>query len=249
MSGVLGIATYNKCAYAALHGYSCVADKAAVEHQEGRPAALQRHAVWGKINTVQAHLPAADWLVWMDLDVVVTNWAASISRIVNRVSSRTDLIMFQPTGDSMINAGLFLVRAGEWSSWFFDAVQARTDLYLTWPYEQQAMFETAADPTSRGHVETVRDDHVAGTLCGFSEDPPCRWRRGDWTLHFAPPRCPRAAVMESAHRALGSFPDPFAPVLVTGASANHGDVALHLLDDMWQHNPAMRVIFWDLGLT
>ena len=39
------------------------------------------------------------------------------------------------------------------------------------------------------------------------------------------------------------------PVVVTAASENHGDLAFFLLDNLNLHNPAIRVVFYDMGLS
>ena len=244
MAGILGIATYNKCAYAALHGYQCIADAGAVERPGG---GRSRHPVWGKINVMQAHLEKADWLLWMDLDIVIANWNVSALSLASSSPPDTELLLAQPAGDPTINAGMFFARRSHWTSEFFSAVQAREDLYNIWPYEQMAMWQEATRESARGRA-AIEDDARFNTLCGYSNGD-CHWKPGMWVKHYAPPSCPREQVVTDAVAAIMELPDPLAPVAVTDASSSTYAVALYLLDSTALRNPRLLVVVWDMGLT
>lgn len=243
MEGTLPLSTYSKRAYAHSRGYTFAAD---AEAMEDKPRI--RYTVWGKMNIVQKHLPrSGGWLVWMDLDVVVMNWRTRVEDIIARYPHSAEIIVGQPTGDPTFNTGIYIVRKSEWTASFFEQVQKRSDLYNVWPYEQQAMWETA-----QKHIGTKifieKDDQVMGSLCGYG-DGSCRWKAGNWTLHMAPPLCPRELVMEAAYQSMLALPDPYAPILVTPATPSEVRMLLRMLDTVQQTNPGLRVLVYDMGLS
>ncbi|KAI9257771.1 galactosyl transferase GMA12/MNN10 family-domain-containing protein [Helicostylum pulchrum] len=194
------LAADNKRQYALAHNYAFVARSAEFAHQALRDE--KRRPVWGKIDVVQKVLPKYDWIFWMDMDAVVLNPDQTVQTLLDEFrdnfpegprafESQIDLVISKPTKDKMINAGVFFMRNTEWSQKFLNAVQEAKEWYNKSPsYEQGAMWELLQQPGFKEHVLLLEDDdHTFNTFPKF-------YTPGDFIVHFAPDKCPNAAVLE-----------------------------------------------------
>ncbi|KAL1919364.1 uncharacterized protein VTP21DRAFT_2057 [Calcarisporiella thermophila] len=192
-----GVAADNKRQYAKLHDYAFVARSKEFEQQSRK----QRKTVWGKLDAVEKVLPRFDWLFWLDMDAVIFNSTISVESLLKKFEETTPdfdqkhLIVARPRGDSMINAGVFLMRNSEWSRGFLRAVQARKDEYNAKFFEQKAMWLEMNKPEwERGALVLDKDDHTFNTF-------PNRYDEGDFIVHYAPDKCPASEVIKGVNEA------------------------------------------------
>lgn len=238
MQGSLGLSNYNKRVYAELNGYDFVPHRPV----EG---AAHLDISWMKIDAIAERLNRHRWVVWMDLDVVVANFSARVEDIILLQPPSAHFIVAHPPGDEMLNAGMFFIRGSAWSRGFIARLRAHTDTFTVGYLEQEAIRrEVRGDP----HAVVLQGDTLFNSLCGDNDChlPPT----GGFTMHFAPPRCPLKLVLASALDAVFAAPAPFAPLIVSGASAGISDAAvLQLLDSVHLAHPKQRVLFFDFGLS
>lgn len=193
------LAADNKRDYALKHNYAFVARSGEFAQQELR--AEKRRPVWGKIDVVQKVLPKYDWIFWMDMDAVVMNPEQTVQTLLDhfrntypegaRSFEKTiDLVISKPAKDKMINAGVFFMRNTEWAQKFLNTLQESKKWYNQGPsYEQGAMWELIQEPGFKEHVLLLEnDDHTFNTF-------PKLYVPGDFIVHFAPDKCPNAAVL------------------------------------------------------
>ncbi|OZJ02100.1 hypothetical protein BZG36_05212 [Bifiguratus adelaidae] len=185
----------NKRQYALQHGYSFIARSQEFAQQSS--SAVTRKTVWGKINALEKALPKYDWLFWLDMDAVIMNPNIAIEDLLAKFQKMVDnfsdihLIVAQPTGDKMINAGVLLIRNSAVSAAFLRTVNTAEAYFMDSPaYEQKAMWEILQQPKWRKHVLVLDgDNHTFNTF-------PKRYNWGDFVVHYAPDKCPADAVMK-----------------------------------------------------
>ncbi|CAB4435037.1 unnamed protein product [Rhizophagus irregularis] len=187
----------NKREYAERHGYAFVARSTEYDQQYYR----KRKPVWGKVDAVEKVLAYYEWLIWLDMDAFFANRSFSIEQLLEKCEKRAggkkefekiNFIVARPTGDNMINAGVFLIRNSDWARDFLrNGVQSRYDRANTGMREQQAMRDAIQLPNWKPNVLYLnRDDHTINTF-------PDRYIRGDFIVHYAPELgCPADPVLK-----------------------------------------------------
>ncbi|CAG8506874.1 3195_t:CDS:2 [Paraglomus occultum] len=200
------ISADNKRLYAKKHGYSFV-PRSLEFAQQGY---TDRKTVWGKIDAVEKVLPLYDWLFWLDMDAVIFNFSTSIESLLEKFEKqlgkrefkKKHLIVAKPMGDSMINAGVFLLRNSEWSKKFIREVQMFKSQYRGKFYEQAAMWKVMITPEwEEGVLLLDDDDHTFNTF-------PSRYEPGDFVVHYAPQGCPGKLVIRACEQAIKMDKDP-----------------------------------------
>ncbi|KAL1925559.1 uncharacterized protein VTP21DRAFT_442 [Calcarisporiella thermophila] len=191
------IAADNKRKYAKKHGYAFVARSKEFAEQ----IFLKRKTVWGKVDAVEKVLVNYDWMLWLDMDAVIFNPTVTVEGLLEKFKDMTDnldnkhLIVAKPRGDSMINAGVFLIRNSEWSRKYLRAVQEQTTDYFGKFYEQHAMWVVMQqDEWKEGALLLDGDDHTFNTF-------PNRYKPGDFVVHYAPDACPAKQVIDGVQMA------------------------------------------------
>ncbi|KAG0167756.1 hypothetical protein DFQ28_005717 [Apophysomyces sp. BC1034] len=198
------MAAMNKRDYALRHGYSFVARSAEFAQQAIRK---DRKTVWGKIDVIEKVLPKYEWILWMDMDAVILNQDRTLEALFEELQERypdgkeafdrdVDLIVARPSGDPMINAGVFLMRYSPWSMQFLRDLQGIVEWYNKGSsYEQGAMWDLLRKPENLKRTFLLdKDNHTFNTF-------PSRYKAGDFIVHFAPDKCPNDATLSGLRAA------------------------------------------------
>eukprot|EP00736_Rhodelphis_marinus_P004049 Rmarinus@m.27828 len=181
----------NKLRYAIKHGYAFASEEDPFIAQD-----VPRHYTWGKFDVALRHLPHCDWLVWVDMDAVVTNMQTTVEDILLRagVTDRIHAVFAQPPSDDGLNAGVFFLRNTAWSFRFLEKLQTLTTFFGR--YDQDAIRWLIQQSSEwSDHVLIVSQASLFNSLCGF-ESGQCLWEPGDFIVHFAPPACPAVAIRQ-----------------------------------------------------
>lgn len=116
----------------------------------GRPAA------WGKLKLVRALLQEYQVVGWIDSDALVVDFEYDIGEVLEEDK---DFYLVEQEGgtlrDRVVNSGVFLARATDWTERFFDEVWAQRDLISHRLWENAAImrllgYEIDASPIVRG---------------------------------------------------------------------------------------------------
>ncbi|CAG8540647.1 21739_t:CDS:2 [Dentiscutata erythropus] len=96
----------------------------------------------------------------------------------------------RPKKDTMLNAGVFLIRNSNWSFEFLKRVQTIKDMHNDKKTEQASMWKLLKKhPTLRDHTLLLRDDHIFNTF-------PDVWQKADFVLHYASDTCPAKFMLD-----------------------------------------------------
>jgi hypothetical protein len=129
----LEVSMRNKQQYAALHGYSVIDASDMID--PSRPVA------WSKLTAIKHHLSTYDYVVWMDLDVLVMDMEMKLEWIMfgKQGAANWDILMSQDWNGP--NTGVFIVKSSDWSRWFLQHLWEQEHLsnapYI-FEYEQRA---------------------------------------------------------------------------------------------------------------
>lgn len=150
------LASSNRREYAAMHGYQYVEATSKGYEGPGRVLAVsdprlrlgsdwdKPNSYWCKlhlIRSVAAHMPEVRYVLWMDADIVLTNFAVSMDFLLAQNKSMV------VSGDhGGVNTGLFLMRLDARSLRNLDRVFKVDPRPGMWPGEQGAMYITSMDP-------------------------------------------------------------------------------------------------------
>ena len=193
----------NKAAYCCRHGYSWLPQTA------GFVAA--RPIAWSKIYFLRQLLPQYDWLMWSDVDSLITNPAIALEHLVDQPA---DLLI---TRDHIgVNSGSFLLRNTAWSRSFLDALwdlpsqpeyQSAYSLSSDRMWENRAFMLQLRHPDSRRHARIIpqrqlNSYHPALTPAG----PASAHRPGDFVLHLPGMDNPTRLQILSAYARDGASP-------------------------------------------
>jgi hypothetical protein len=111
----------NKRAYCARHGYTFISQWESLVQGN-------RTAHWNKVALILRHLAQYDWVVWMDADVLITNFAVKLEKFTQNTTN--DLLVSRSpiSTDGRIvpalNSGVLFVRNTPWAQSFFQTVWA-----------------------------------------------------------------------------------------------------------------------------
>ena len=223
MDRYASIASDNHQEYAYFHGYHYSAFRGRISGERfsdpEHPERLYRDGLyWQKIAAVQDRLrarqPGGDgalcrWVMWVDADVIFTNFERPIEHLVapwetsdvNFRGEPKDVVLPREHSDTIINAGVFLVKNTPGGNHFIDSVADRYEAYKKRKLpEQEAIqdyaFNSDLETPGRCIYERVADkqrDNVAVVpqrqFNSFYQ-PDTRggkvyWEKCDFVAHFA----------------------------------------------------------------
>ncbi|CAG8829120.1 5240_t:CDS:2, partial [Gigaspora margarita] len=182
--------TENKRRYAKKHGYSFVARSEEYTQQRFK----KRKDVWGKIDVIEKVLPHYDWVFWMDMDAVIANHDITIEQLFENFEkmigkekfNEISFVIARPKYDSMVSAGVFLIKNSEWSRKFLRETQKQRRYYNYGLREQLAMA-----------VLMRREEYKNGVNDRTFNTYPDRYIPGDFVVHWAPDyKCPAENVLD-----------------------------------------------------
>lgn len=171
----------NKAAYCQQHGYAW--------HPCTTGFVPDRPVAWSKIHFLREILPAYDWVMWSDVDSLITNPAIRLETLTDHPA---DLLI---TRDHIgVNSGSFLLRNCAWSRQFLDelwTLPSRVEFTQTYGLWSDRMWENRAFLLLMLHAETRRHTHFLPqrTLNSYhpefaSAGPDSRHQPGDFVLHL-----------------------------------------------------------------
>jgi hypothetical protein len=105
--GLMRASVQNKYQFVFEHKYELIIADDLIDHS--RPSA------WSKFPIMRRYLPNFDFLVWLDADALVSNFAMKIEDFVD---NEHDLWFGEDEND--INSGVFIVRRSSWSMWWLE---------------------------------------------------------------------------------------------------------------------------------
>ncbi|CAG8572144.1 11961_t:CDS:2, partial [Dentiscutata heterogama] len=163
MLDVAYMTSENKRKYAQRHGYAFVSRSLEFQPYQSYNRKLKSR---GRIEAVKKVLPHYEWVLWIDNDAIITNHEISIQGLFNRFyqleiskkkkkhkASKTNANnLSRPKKDTMLNAGVFLIRNSDWSFEFLKRVQTIKDIHNDKKTEQASMWKLLKKyPTLRDH--------------------------------------------------------------------------------------------------
>ncbi|KAF0541492.1 glycosyltransferase Family 34 protein [Gigaspora margarita] len=187
--------TENKRRYAKKHGYSFVARSEEYTQQRFK----KRKDVWGKIDVIEKVLPHYDWVFWMDMDAVIANHDITIEQLFENFEkmigkekfNEISFVIARPKYDSMVSAGVFLIKNSEWSRKFLRETQKQRRYYNYGLREQLAMAVLMRrEEYKNGALYLNEDDRTFNTY-------PDRYIPRGFVVHWAPDyKCPAENVLD-----------------------------------------------------
>ncbi len=183
----------NQRKYAQQHGYGYV--------KYYRTLDPSRPEEWSKIRALSRQLgeSGAEWLLWIDDDIVITNPSITLESFVNRYGRDKDLIIARDAYYKRgvpINNGIFLVRNTPWARNFLNEVWKKG---AEWYYltrgksllEQQTMTDLLYEPYRKKLVYTDKTvvipqremNSFLRTQDGYQDPIEARWQSGDFAAH------------------------------------------------------------------
>jgi hypothetical protein len=147
------------------------------------------------------HLRNYDWVFWTDADSLIMDAGRRLESIISRARGK-DMIVTWETGAAKVNTGQWLVRNSDWSAQTLAAIadpacpNGRPD----W-FEQGAFIDWLdAEPRRWSHVailhpRVMNSTPAAGVYQGVELDC-CRFREGDFIIHFWPLGRQADAILE-----------------------------------------------------
>ncbi|XP_046852155.1 uncharacterized protein LOC124445471 [Xenia sp. Carnegie-2017] len=175
----------NKVSYAKRHNYRYIEDTFGF-HRHGNC-----HRVWNKIHAILKYLPDCKMLMWIDTDAIFVNMEKSLESFMEPYPE-IELIFTWYKKESMLNAGIFLVRGSPLVREFFVNVTAgyawTKNHCIYTRFEQSAINDQLKSGTVDGKYFYERTNAMQN-LCGFGNRE-CLPTKTDFILHLAPPACP-----------------------------------------------------------
>ena len=89
---------------------------------------------WGRIFALQQHLPNYDWILYLDTDVIITNYSVELSQFLN--TSKNIILSRMPNregAETHLSTSAMLIRNCEWTFNFLDKWLLQTH-FNTNPY-------------------------------------------------------------------------------------------------------------------
>lgn len=195
----------NRQAYCKKYGYIAINANNLID--KSRPPA------WSKLLAIEKHLSTGkyDYILYMDMDVVIMNFSISLETFVEASRPEADLIMTEDWGG--LNTGIWFARNSSWTKWFllkaWDQRQlmnkySKDGIPHPFEYEQRAVHFLSQSrvwkerklPKYDGNAsEIARHIHVL-PQCAFNSYSmhPLAWKgsrqvsqyvTGDFLIHFA----------------------------------------------------------------
>jgi hypothetical protein len=177
--------TANKQAYADLHGYDLIVDEEIVD--KNRPTS------WSKLLAMRKYLPEYDFLLYVDIDIVIMNPNRRLEDIVDY--NYDQMLAADANG---MNCGVWMIRNTPWSLWFIDEMWAQDQFVapkawnMLFKYEQRAFHFLYQSPIWRRVIKgdqypkanTVRARTKVLNACVFNSQP-AFYTKGDLLVHLA----------------------------------------------------------------
>jgi mannan polymerase II complex MNN10 subunit len=192
----------NREDYAKRHQYTVVTANELVD--KTRPAA------WSKLRAMDHYLYQFDYLMYIDMDVVIMHHSTPLSVFID-LSPSSDFIMTEDWNG--VNTGIWLAKNTDFAHWFLKTAWNQTQLIpkkskegIPYPfeYEQRAfhfllnteIWQQRRLPHYRGDIEELRKHYFLLPQCAFNSYimHPWYWHgdreksqyvEGDFLVHFA----------------------------------------------------------------
>lgn len=192
----------NREKYSRKYGYKIVVANDALD--KTRPAA------WSKLRAMDQHLDEFDYLVYIDMDVVIMNMDISMESFIN-LNRQKDFIMAEDWSGP--NTGVWIAKKSKWTHWFLQTAWNQTELVPSatkdgkvYPflYEQRAfhyMLQTSMWrhrhlPLWKGDVREIRSHFLFLPQCAMNsyivypfyhtvDRKQSHYVPGDFLVHFA----------------------------------------------------------------
>jgi hypothetical protein len=191
----------NREKYARLHGYRVVLANDALD--ASRPAA------WSKLKAVDQHLKSFDYVMYVDMDVVIMNMEVPIENFLDPLLDK-DFIMTEDWNGP--NTGVWIVRQSNWSHWFLQTAWNQSQLVsgnvrgtaYPFEYEQRAVHYMLGSviwnrrglPAFPGNVTDIRSHFLLLPQCAmnsyvmhpfywYGDREAATYVHGDFLVHFA----------------------------------------------------------------
>eukprot|EP01038_Epipyxis_sp_PR26KG_P006894 gene6894-9446_t len=195
----------NRMQYCNKHGYTLINANQLLDNS--RPAA------WSKIKAVRHYLLSKqfDYVMYMDMDVVIMNQQIKLESLLNEIAIQHDLLM---TSDwSGLNTGIWLAKNSTWSSWFLELawnqkqfLVNRSPEGIAYPflYEQRAfhylldtdVWKSRKLPKYDGNITELKNHIFMFPQCGFNSysmhplerrgnREESQYIKGDFLIHLA----------------------------------------------------------------
>jgi len=185
--------TDTQISYATKHSYDRITDISV--YDRSRPIS------WFKIPLIQKYLSNYDYILWMDADVMVTNYDIKIETFIEQMQKDSFLLIARDLNN--LNCGMFIIKNCEKSFEFLNDVWSRTE-YINHPW-----WEQAAVIDIHSHYEGVQiiPRHLSHTFNGYDKttEPLYPWVRGDWVIHFAGKRGDELIKLQNDYRYTRTF--------------------------------------------
>jgi hypothetical protein len=192
----------NREEYSRMHGYSIVVANDALDST--RPPA------WSKLKALDLRLDAFDYLLYIDMDVVIMNMNIKLESFI-ALDPNKDVIMTEDWNGP--NTGVWLVKRTEWSHWFLQASWNQTQLIPRhskdgvphpFEYEQRAVhylldtdiWRSRKLPRYHANIEEIRSHFLFLPQCAMNsyilypyypvgDRETAHYIDGDFLVHFA----------------------------------------------------------------
>lgn len=149
-----------------------------------------RHPVWAKLPCIERHLPACDWLFYLDSDAAITNQDFDLVNIIQFIEA--DRIMAVCDDANGMNAGVLLVRNHPLARKVIHAVYHAPESAVPggWGDQlgEQRMLEAAISTIGWAHVarfaQRTFNSYLYGLYGGRYHYPQGEWCEGDPVVHL-----------------------------------------------------------------
>lgn len=158
--------------HAKKHGYTRITDESVYDPE--RP-----HS-WSKIRLIQKYLGDYDYLMWIDADVLITNFDRKIEDFIELMNPDTFLLMCEDLNG--LNAGVFIIKNIPRAHEFLKDVWSTNN---DSPYWEQASIVHHLPKYQDGVQIIPREYSVIMNAYGPFIDKEHYWQPGDFCIHFA----------------------------------------------------------------
>jgi glycosyl transferase family (putative galactosyltransferase) len=172
---IAALAMPNRQAYCDRWGYELMTRTAS--RQEGH---------WQKIPTIQKALQAgAEWSVWMDSDLIITNPDIGLETVIHSSSGLPSLILSHDMNG--INNGVLFFRNCPWTDRFLKLWSAARPFYAQYPNPEQSALAHILyrEPKEQWDCRPQHQFNSYRYELSGRQFPEGQWLPGDFILHFA----------------------------------------------------------------
>jgi len=186
-------------AHALKHGYDRITDESVF--------VPERDATWSKIPLLQKYLPNYDYIMWIDGDVLITNQDRRIEEFIDLLAP--DKILLIGKDFQGLNAGVFVMRNCQLALDLLADAWKREELARVLFHEQTAITDLLATPKYSGKAQVIPHRFI-NIMNAYDHrmDTRVHWLPGDFCIHFAGIKDPRARLMLQEAYTAASSNDP-----------------------------------------